>query len=179
MSQSAQVHSIDLLERLHAALSRFGVDAQAALAAGAAEIRRVNDTLADRLKFWQQQVHKRQEEVVQARAALSHARALQRGQNVGTVEQELALRKAQERVREAEAKVAAVRRWQRELPELCKDFEGPARGLSGFVEADLRQALVLLQNKVAALKAYLAVSGEPGGLAPRRSPQEPEAGQPT
>jgi hypothetical protein len=175
MSQSAQVHSIDLLERLHDALARFGVDALAALASGASEIHRVNDTLADQLKFWQQQVNKRHEEVGQARAALSHARAIHRGENIGTVEQELALRKAQERVREAEGKVVTIRRWQRELPELCKEFEGPARSLSGFVEADLRQALVLLENKVAALKAYVAIttaapSGPAGSAEPAPEP---------
>ena len=51
-----------------------------------------------------------------------------------------------------------MRRWQRELPELVKDFEGPARGLSGFLEADLRQALVVLENKIAALEAYVSIS---------------------
>ena len=162
MTQSAQVHSIDLLKRLHAALARFGLDAQTALGAGAAEIRRVHETLVDRLKYWQQQVNKRQEEVNQARAALSHARALSEGRNTGCVEQELALRKAQDRLREAEGKVITTRRWQRDLPELAKEFEGPARALSGFLESDLRQALVLLEGKIAALEAYLLPPGDPG-----------------
>ena len=193
MTPSAQVYSIDLLRRLHAALARFGVDAQTALGAASAELRHVHDTLADRLKYWQQQVNKRQEAVGQARAALSPARALQRGESVGCVEQELVLRKAQERLREAEDKVAVTRRWQRELPELTKDFEGPARGLSGFIEADLRQALVLLESKIAALEAYLAVgaatTGPVGGPeqaseplaatapAPAETSSEPEAGK--
>jgi hypothetical protein len=183
MSPSAQVHSIDLLQRLHAALARFGVDAQTALGAASAEVRRVHDTLADRLKYWQQQVNKRQEELGQARAALSHARALHRGESIGCVEQELALRKAQERLREAEGKVAVTRRWQRELPELIKDFEGPARGLSGFIEADLRQALALLESKIAALEAYLAAAEHQAPAAappaPAETSSEPEAGKPT
>jgi hypothetical protein len=163
MTQSAQVYSIDLLKRLHAALARYGLDAQTALGTGASEVRRVHDTLHDRLKYWQQQVFKRQEEVVQARAALSHARALSEGRNTGCVEQELALRKAQERLREAEGKVVTTKRWQRELPELTKELEGPARVLSGFLEADLRQALVLLEGKIAALEAYVDAVKEEGG----------------
>src|ERR1051325_2864380 len=106
MTQSAQVHSIDQLKHLHTVLTRFGVDAETALGVGAASIRHVYDTLEDRLKYWQQQIFKRQEAVVQARAALSHARALSEGRNTGCVEQELALRKAQERLREAEGKLA-------------------------------------------------------------------------
>jgi hypothetical protein len=165
MSESAQVHSIELLKRLHGVLARFGVDAQAALDSGAGEVRRAGAALAERLKYWQQQSHKRQEELNQARAALSHARALRKGQSIGCVEQELAVRKAQERLREAEGKILAVRRWQRELPELVKEFEGPARALSGYLEADLRQTLVLLEAKVAALQAYLAVVSPTGAQA--------------
>jgi hypothetical protein len=160
MNPSAQVYSIDLLKRLQAALARFGVDAGAALGVGDMEIRRVHATLEERGKFWQQQVHRRQEEVSQARAALIHARALHEGKKVGCIEQELALRKAQERLREAEGKVLTVRRWQRDLPEILKDYEAPARSLSGFLETDLRQALVLLENKIAALEAYADLKAE-------------------
>jgi hypothetical protein len=157
MSQSAEVHSLELLRRLHAVLARFGIDAQTALGEGEMEIRHVQDSLADRLKYWRQQVDQRHEEVSQAKAALSHARAMSEDGRTGFVEQELALRKALQRARDAEDKVATVRRWQRQLPEFIKEFEGPARGLSGFLEADLRRALVLLDNKVAVLEAYLAI----------------------
>src|SRR5262245_49285007 len=148
MSPSAQVQSLELLKRLHAVLARFGVDAEAALGQAAMDILHVHNTLADRLKYWQQQVYKRQEDVNRARSDLTFARALHDGKTIGCVEQELALRKAQERLREAEGKVATVRRWQQALPEQIKDYEGPARTLTGFLEADLRQALVLLQNKI-------------------------------
>jgi hypothetical protein len=160
MNPSAKVHSIDLLKRLQAALARFGVDAQTALGVGDGEIRRVHAALEERGKFWSQQVNRRQEEVAQARSALAHARAMHEGKKVGCVEQELALRKAQERLREAEGKVVAVRRWKRDLPEVLKDYEAAARALSGFIETDLRQAVALLEAKVAALEAYLDVKSE-------------------
>ena len=163
MSQSAEVHSLELLRRLRAALARFGEGGQTALAQADLEIRRVLGALEERLKYWQQQVNRRQEEVNQARAALSHARALREGSSVGCVEQELALRKAQERLREAEAKVVTVRRWQRELPNHIKDLEGPARALAGYLEADLRQSAVLLDNKIATLEAYVSAVEKAGG----------------
>jgi hypothetical protein len=177
MSQSAQVYSIDLLQRLHTVLARCGVDGQTALASGEAEIRRTFDELEDRLKYWQQQVNKRHEERNQARASLSHARALSEGRNTGCVEQEIALRKAEQRLREAEEKVITVRRWQRQLPEMVKDYEGPARGLSGYLEADLQQALVLLMNKITTLEAYVAIasSDEPRPATPAAPAPAPEA----
>jgi hypothetical protein len=158
MSVSANVRSVDRLARLREALARFGVDAQAALAAADQAVRRAEQQLEERLDYWRQMVHRRQEEVAQARAALSHARALHDGQSVGCVEQELELRRAQLRLREAEDKVTITRRWLLQWPVLVKELEASARSLSGFVEADLRQGVVLLDNKVAALQAYQQVA---------------------
>jgi hypothetical protein len=181
MSQSAQVHSLDLLRRLHDVLARFGVTAQESLCMAESEIRHVHDALTDWLRYWRQQTEKRHEDVARARAALSHARAANKGQHAGCEEEELTLRKAQERLRQAEEKVVTVRRWQRELPDHVKDYEGRARGLSGFLDGDLRRALVLLQNKVATLEAYLSPS--PSNAAPPPSPgkvvSEPPSKEPS
>ena len=96
--------------------------------------------------------------------------------NVGCVEQELALRKAQEMLREAEGKVVTVKRWQRDLPQIVKDYEGPARVLSGFLEADMRQALVQLENKIASLEAYMAIL--PSSMEPATTTSAPAAPAP-
>jgi hypothetical protein len=174
MSQS-RVYAVDLLKRLHAALARFGVDAQTALGAAALAIGRAFDMLEDRRKYWVQQVNRRQEEVSRARGDLIHARALHRGQSVGCVEQELALRKARQSLEQAEAKVVAVRRWQVALPDAVKDFEALARGLSGRLDADLRQSLALLEGKIGALEAYLALSPTvPEDLQPPAPPERPQ-----
>src|SRR5262245_9629917 len=140
MSTTAHVESLELLGRLKAALTRFGHDAQGALAAAETELRRVENGLEERLAFWQAQVLKRQEDLNRARSDLSFARSLHKGKSTGCVEQELAVKKSQERLREAEAKVTVTRRWIRDLPNHVKDYEGPARGLAGLVGADLKQA---------------------------------------
>ena len=158
MSNSAHVESLELLGRLKVALTRFGHDAQGALAAAETELRRVDNALEERLKFWQSQVIKRQEDLNRARSDLSFARALHDGKSTGCVEQELAVKKCTDRLKEAETKVAITRRWIRELPNQIKDYEGPARGLAGFVEADLRQAVALLEGRIAALEAYVSMS---------------------
>lgn len=164
MSESAQVHSLDLLKRLQLALVRFGSDAESALGTADREIRRVEMTLHEKLKYWNAQVIKRQEQVMQARAALSHARAMHDGKSVGCVEQELALRKAQNQLKEAEDKVATTKRWIRELPNIVKDFDGPARSLAGYIDSDLKQGIVQLDGRIAALEAYMQIlAGGPEG----------------
>jgi chromosome segregation ATPase len=167
MSQSARVSSLDALKALHAALARYGPEAQEALGAAEMEIRRVFDFLHDQLKHWQRQVEKRREDVNRARADLVHARAIRQGERSGYVEQEIALRKAQNRLREAEEKVVVVKRWLLHLPQAINEYEGPARRLAGLLDADLKQGLAILENKIDILEAYIAVSAaEPPPAAP-------------
>src|SRR5262245_22476152 len=158
MSTAAHVESLELLGRLKVALMRFGADAQAAIAAAETELRRVKSGLEERLAFWKAQIIKRQEEVNRARSDLSFARSLQKGKSTGCDEQKATLKRAVERLQKAESKVAVTGRWIRDLPNHVKDYEGPARGLAGFVEADLRQAIAVLDGRIAALEAYVAMS---------------------
>jgi chromosome segregation ATPase len=158
MTQSARVNSLDALKALHAALTRLGPEGQEALGAADMEIRRVFDFLHDQQKYWQRQVEKRQEDFNRARADLVHARALRQGERSGYVEQEIALHKARARLREAEEKVVTVKRWLVHLPQAINEYEGPARRLAGLLDADLKQGLAMLDNKIALLEAYMAVS---------------------
>jgi chromosome segregation ATPase len=152
---SANVKNVEHLKRLEALLTRFTADVQGVLASADMEIRRTLEELDARLNHWKRTVDKRSEELLQAKSALSYARSLNKGSNVGCVEQELEVNKAKKRLVEAEEKVALVKRWQRQLPEYIKEFEAPARSLSGFTEGELRQAVVHLQSRIAALEAYM------------------------
>jgi chromosome segregation ATPase len=178
MTQSARVSSIDALKALHAALARFGPEAQEALGAAEIEIRRVSDYLHDQLQHWQRRVERCQEDVNRARADLAHARALRQGERTGYVEQEIALRKAQTRLREAEEKVVTVRRWLVHLPQAINQYEGPARRLAGLLDADLKQGLAILEHKIAALEAYVALDAPaaPPAMASETPPQPPQGG---
>jgi chromosome segregation ATPase len=180
MSHAAQVSSLDALKALHAALARFGPEAQEALGAAEIEIRRVFDHLHDQLKHWQRQVEKRQEDVNRARSDLAHQRTLRQGERTGSVEQEIALRKAQALLREAEEKVVLVRRWLLQLPQAIHEYEGPARRLAGLLDADLKGGLAILANKITTLEAYAALE-MPAEPAPtpvsRVSSSPPKGGQ--
>jgi hypothetical protein len=174
MSESAQVSSIDALRQFRAKLCEFGVDALESLAAVELEIRHVEDWLRERVKFWQLQMRDRGEDVSRAKAALvRHKWGSKDGKGVGTTEVEMEVKQAKHRLEEAEAKIEVTRRWQRELPKSVHEYEGPARQLAGFIEADLNQILAKLDRMTTSLEAYVALTAPPGGTPPP-VPTEPE-----
>jgi hypothetical protein len=158
MNHSAKILNVDSLMTLHAALAKFGVQAQTALDDVNSEIRRAVAFLERQQAFWQQEVVRRQEELNRAQEDLSRHRWIHDGERVGGSEKELAVHKARQRKREAEVKVDLVRRWHRELPQAVADFNAPGRRLAGMLDADLRASLALLESRVAALEAYLALT---------------------
>jgi hypothetical protein len=162
MNHGAKVHDVDLLKDLHAAMAKFGVQAQAALDTANAEVRRSEDFLERQQAYWQQEVIRRQEELNRAKADLSRHRWVHDGERVGGSELEMLVHRARNRLREADEKVEIVRRWKRQLPQAVGDFKGPASRLAGMLEADLRATLALLESRSAALEAYLAIAAPEG-----------------
>lgn len=182
MSPSAQVYSIDAIKAFREALCTFGVDAQGALCTADTEIRRVLDWLHAQLQYWQHQVRECQEEVTRAKQQLIQRRWGSRdGQGPGTTEQEIALRKAQRHLQEAEEKVQTTRRWLQQLPQALLEYQGHSRQLSGWLESDLRQGLAVLDQKLDALEAYVhltAGQGPSAGPAPAAEPAPAEGTPP-
>jgi hypothetical protein len=163
MSSSAHVQSVAALQHLHGAFADLRVAGQEALAAATLQLQRAMEGLRDQLAYWRRQVDRCQEDVNRARADLAYSRSLREGvATTGCVEQEIALRKAQQRLRHAEEKVKLTRRWLLQLPEEMDDFEGLARRLAGMLDTDLRQFLARLQGKIDALEDYAA--GRPAPL---------------
>jgi hypothetical protein len=174
MSDNARVFSVEDLVALHAALARFGAQGQEALASAELEIRRTLDELQGRLESWQREVLRRQEEVARARSELTYHRTMQQGgSKTGAADQEIALARAQQRLREAEEKVGTCRRWLRQLPQVLKEYEGYARVLAGMLDANLKQSLAWLGDKIALLKVYADLSTEPPAEAEPKPPPPP------
>jgi chromosome segregation ATPase len=160
MSSSARVFSLDALVDLKAALCIFTAEAREALSAVEMEIRRNQVWLDGQLKYWQDMVRQCEDQVFQARQELTRRKMMRIGDRPpDTSEQEEALQLAQARLAHAEEKVEKTRRWLRLLPEAIIEYEGPARQLSGILEADMPKADALLESKIAALEAYVQLLG--------------------
>ena len=179
MSDSAHVTSIDAVKEFRDALVAFRIDAQAALGSAETEIRRISDYIRGQVLAWQRQVRERQEEVTRAKAVLVQKRwGHDEGRGPGSTEAELALRKAQERLKEAEGKVVTVRRWLQQLPQHLLEYEGHARQLGGWLESDLRQGIAILDRKLDTLEAYMRLTAGPGPGAEAAAPAAPAAETP-
>lgn len=166
MATSARVTSIEALEDFRARLIKSGTEAGNALANLQMQLRRTFEWLEDQLKYWQAALREREELVVRAKGEL-----LQRQSSSGSVrgpgctDQKIALEEALDRMHEAETKIRNCKHWQRILPREIMECDGPARQLSGFLEADFRKAVALLEQKILALESYVALVTPSGGEA--------------
>jgi len=158
MRQAARVLSTDALRDFQAALASYSAKARESLRAALMDIRHVLDWLERQLALWQREAERRHEEVLRCRNELTLARSAPESYRHAVTEREIDLRKAQARLREAEEKVAHVRRWRRALPQALNEYELPMRRLGGFLDGDARHALAVLDVRIAALDAYVALA---------------------
>lgn len=179
MNPSANVRTVEVLVELKEALAGFKHDGQDALGSVEMELRRAADWLDGQLAHWKKEVRDRQEEVIQAKNDLAR-RKLERvaGRPPDCTEQEKALARAQHRLREAEEKVVACRRWQPALQRAVDEHIGPVRRLAGMLEGDWPRALALIDRKIAALDAYLLLA-PPSSPAPAPPAAAEEPGGPS
>jgi hypothetical protein len=156
---TARVLSVESLVLFRARLCKFGEDVKDTLSAVEMQIHRVFAWLDDRAKHWHREIKVRQEELVRAKLELQTRKIMCKdGRGPGTTDQEKSLRKAQARLKEAEDKAAACKRWHPLLQHAIHEYHGPARILSSSMDIDLKHTLALLAQKIESLEAYLAVA---------------------
>ncbi len=174
MGQSARVTSIDALRTWRESLSVFHDDAVEALGAVELDLRRTLDWLDGQTRFWQLELRRRDDAVVQAKSELARKKMMPIiGRTADTTEQDKNLRRAQMRKQEAEEKLERARQLGPILTRAIDEYRGPARRLSGMLDADVPNAIALMERKLDALQAYLALGG--GHRAETTSPPREEA----
>ncbi|MGO9470272.1 MAG: hypothetical protein ACLQVF_39755 [Isosphaeraceae bacterium] len=160
MSRSANVLSTDTLKDFKITLCNFGEEARNALSGVEMELRRTRDWLErDQLGYWQAQVKRRQEELMQARADLHKRKISQQGSDaVSDAEQKEALRDAQRRLRTAEEKVDLIKK--KLIPYLTHEiaeYHAHAQPLGDHLSGGFERSIAAMEKMVAALESYLAL----------------------
>jgi hypothetical protein len=175
MSESARVTSIDALRDWKEAIVVFKDDAGEALCANEMEIRRFFDWLDEQTKYWQNEVRRREDLVVQARNDLVRKKMMvtPAGREPDTTEQEKALRRAKAMLAAAEEKLDKARKIVPVVRRAVEEYEAPARTLSGMLDSNVPQALALLGQKLDALDAYLNTAPPPAATAPPATEARP------
>jgi hypothetical protein len=178
MSRSANVQSIQTLRDFKVAMITFGEDARNALSGVEMDLRKMRDFLErDQLGYWQMQIKRRNEEVMQARADLHRRKISQQGSDaVSDSEQKEALREATKRLRIAEDKVALIKRLIPQLHHAIAEYHSHSQPLGDHISGGFEKSLSVLERMILSLEAYVATTAP---SAPRMDPVASTSGAAT
>lgn len=157
MGRSAKVTSIDVIEQFAAALKAFDEDAKAALDGVEMEIRRaLNWIQREQKDYWTRRIRQGWEEVNIARKELERKMMFYPGDDRPSCHDErLALEAAKRRLRLAEEKVEACKRWSHRAEREVNEYIGAVQQLRRWMESDLPRAQADLARMGRALEDYV------------------------
>ena len=170
MSSQADVRSIEALKEFRAVLALYAEEAQGALGAVKMEARRTTQWLLhDRKTYWQEQIKRRREQVTSARSEVARRKLAKTPEHTPAFsEQKELLRVAEAGLREAEAKIVLIKKWEPALQQAVLELHASIRRIGDLAGTDIPRAWHLLGRLVDALEAYVRVSRLPSG---RRDPR--------
>jgi hypothetical protein len=160
MSKSANVLSLQTLKDFKLAMITFAEDARNSLSGVDMELRRMRDWLErDQLGYWQSQIKRRQEDLMQARADLHKRKISQQGSDaVSDAEQKENLREATRKLRVAEEKLAQIKRLIPVLHHAIDEYHSHSQPLGDHLSGGFEKSLFTLEKMVGSLEAYLALA---------------------
>ncbi len=160
MAQSAKVLSIQALKDFRVALISFTEEARNALGGVDMELKRTRDWLErDQLSYWQMQVKRRHEAMMEARTQLYRRRISQQGSDaISDTEQKEALKEAERRLKVAEEKVAAVKKLIPVFHHAMAEYVSRASPLADHLSGGIDRSLGSLMKMIDSLEAYLALN---------------------
>ncbi len=158
MRQAASVSSINALKDFKRALGTFATVIGTALGEAQSDLQRTTWWVQqDRLTHWQVQKRKRTTQLSQAKSELFRAQVASPDQRVPATLQRKAVDEAQQRLDEAETKLAHVKRWSRVLEREVILYKGHCQQLARAVEGEVPEALIRLDRMVDALEKYVRI----------------------
>jgi soluble cytochrome b562 len=162
MAQQARINSIPALRQLRAALGTFAKAASLALEEAGTDVHRTLHWLGeDRHRYWKTQVHRANDQYVQAKLTLKRKQIMDRalaGSPGSCIDEKKALQKAEARLREAEHKLKRVRRWTQQIEKELSDYRGGVQGLVNALDVDIPNARARLDKMVDSLAAYVTLA---------------------
>ena len=163
MSQSANVLSVQTLKDFKMVMCNFAEEARNSLSGVDMELRRMRDWLErDQLGYWQSQIKRRQEELMQARADLHRRKISQQGSDaVSDAEQKEALREAQRRLtgRRGEGG-AAIKKLIPFLHHAIDEYHSHSQPLGDHLSGGFEKSLFALEKMIG------VAGGVPGAAGP-------------
>ena len=159
MQGPAYVNSISAVQDFRNALVMYVSDSKQGVAALEIEIRRACDWIAvDRAQFWRSEIRRAGEAVARAKDELHAARTFKRMDDYvpSCIEEKKALQRAEQRLKIAEAKAEAVKKWTRVIQHELNEYIGRMAQFAAVLEIDVPNAMATLDRVLSALDDYVA-----------------------
>jgi hypothetical protein len=161
MADRAQVTSVEAVESFRADLIVFLTKARSVLEEACDEVLRTRQWVQnDQRQLWEREAKVRARKLEEARSELFSARLSQFQDSVTL--QQMAVHRADRTAQESEAKLAVLKKWDRDLENRTDPLVKMLNQLHGFLLTDMTQAVAYLGQVVKTLEAYAAVAA-PGG----------------
>jgi hypothetical protein len=163
MAERAQVTSVEAIEAFRAGLIVYLARARACVDEISSELLRARLWLQeDRFRAWEHEHRLRARKLEEAKSEVFTAR-LSNLQEASSL-QFMQVQRAERAVREAEAKMAMIKKWDRDLENQSEPLLKQANQLQTFLTTEMPRAVAYLAQVVQTLEAYADVSpATPGG----------------
>ena len=161
MDRAADVRSIDALKDAKAALVEFREIIGVALAEAYSDVQRTLWWLQhDQKTYWQAEKRRRTEKVAQAKSELYRAQLAAMDHHAACAEQRKMLKRAEQRLDEAERKIKLVQKWSRVIDREMMIFRAACQPVARAVEAEIPLGEARLVRMVEQLEAYIRLNPE-------------------
>ena len=156
MADRAQVTSVEAIEAFRSALIVYLSKARPALEEMGSEVLRMRQWLEnDQRRFWEAEMKARTKKLERARAELFTV-SMSKFQEVSSAQQ-LIMHKAKAACEEAQAKIAMLKKWERELENRSEPMIKQVDQFQSFVTAEMPRAIAYLSQVIKSLEAYAEV----------------------
>jgi len=159
--ESAQVGSVAAIEAFQAALAKYIDESKQALVMIDLEIRRAVDWVRiDRAEHWKHEIRRAGDAVNRAKDDLHKCLSFKSMDNYtpSCVDERKALQRAQERLKLAEQKAEAVRRWTRALSHELNEYSGRIVQFNAALDGDIPKSLAVLSRILDTLDRYVSTT---------------------
>src|SRR5580704_12775613 len=166
MSAQAKITSVEAIQAFRSQLVVYLSQMRPALDEITGEVQRTRSWLEDdRKRHWLQEMRTRGRKLEDAKQELFTASLSKMGE--ATSFQQMAVQRAQRAMREVEAKLAVIKKWDRDLDNRTLPLVKQMEQLQGFLTVEMERAVAYLDQALTALAAYQDVmpqaSGNTGG----------------
>ncbi|MGC9940192.1 MAG: hypothetical protein ABSE48_00055 [Verrucomicrobiota bacterium] len=173
MPQQAQITSVEAIESFRASLIVYLSQARPLLEEISHEAVQTRLWLQnDQRRLWDLELRRRQRKLEEARQELFAAKlsSLQEASSLHY----MAVQRAQRAVQEAEGKLAAIKKWNRDLEDRSAPLTKQVEQLQGFLVMDMGRAVAYLDQILNALAAYRNVTPAHASPGPANHTDETE-----